>query len=286
MKSEVKTKLFPETETLEKQIGLDIFAEDAKYFNPKVYRSYFERGVSLINRLKQIDSTLFADISQDIPEPHASTDFEGLGYYVKSDFQPLMNNLERIIALIKANINTGNDASPEIDSLMDEIRGIKDSPCLTLQEEFKRVQGYRIQVIGIVERYCGRESQLLKSISVQVSINAGMDSMAIELIRMQYDKWLVALSEAKKYPSIVGDKKAAVRLLWTGFKEWVSLKLSKYWPYTIIVAILLILCLTGVIRPTGVRFAGVNFERASSGSQSMGVGVSSATLKKSASHNK
>jgi len=101
---EISKKHLPELETLQRQLTAQVFSSRARYFDPSAYKTFFDRAIRTVTRIKALDAHIFGDIEDiQIPQGSGTTDFEGRGYFTLSQFRPLENSIERCLALIHAN---------------------------------------------------------------------------------------------------------------------------------------------------------------------------------------
>jgi hypothetical protein len=202
--SEIAQKHLPELDTLHRHLSGQVFGSGGRYFDPDSHRPFFERAIRTIARLKELDPHLFGDIENlEIPQSSGTTDFQGRGYFTLAQFRPLGNAIDRCLALIRTNLEAlpGKASQPpsEIDDLIRELTREQSSSYRDVKDEIGIVGSYRIKVIALIERYCGRESKLLEEVSRKAEIKVGDETVGIKLLRCQYAKWISALQEAKKY---------------------------------------------------------------------------------------
>jgi len=102
----VLQKLLPEIKILEEHLNKYIFTDERQlYPYSDAYVQYFERGNSLLEELKDIEGTIFKSIKAiPSPIPVKMNDLDSAEYLEKDTFRPLLENVERCLTLINANL--------------------------------------------------------------------------------------------------------------------------------------------------------------------------------------
>lgn len=101
--SELMQVILPELKSLRKFLSERVESGRGNYFDPAAYSSYFESGNRLLEQAKSQNKNLFENLLPvPVPEASKTTDFDGRGYYTKSQFTPLIENVDRMLALIES----------------------------------------------------------------------------------------------------------------------------------------------------------------------------------------
>ncbi|MDO8804462.1 MAG: toll/interleukin-1 receptor domain-containing protein [Elusimicrobiota bacterium] len=118
MDSLIIRKLLPEIRILEEHLNKYIFADERKlYPYSNAYVQYFERGNSLLQELKERDGAIFKNIKAiPSPMPVKMNEYDSDEYLEKDTFRPLLENVERCLTLINANLPIKSPRQTESNS--------------------------------------------------------------------------------------------------------------------------------------------------------------------------
>ena len=72
--------------------------KQAKFFNPAVFREFYEGYASLRNQIMEALPDVYEDMPvREIPDPTPATDFGGRGYYTRGQINTLRADIKQIL---------------------------------------------------------------------------------------------------------------------------------------------------------------------------------------------